>query len=339
MKTFSKNCISLLFISICQLADAAPPTGWVVGWGANVSGQATGVPCSGQTTGLVMIAGQALTNAVAVAAGQSHGLAIQSDGTVVGWGLNSSAQATGLQSTNPDHTNGVVTIDSQVLSNVVGISAAWGQSFAIKSDGTVAAWGTKFSGGKMEIAPALSNVVSIAAGLGLVVKSDGTVADIFNNQTAEGVSNIVAIAAPRTGNGGMVALKKDGTIIRGVVGVGVGGQMRGLETLHQIEGISNATAIAIGDQEGFALKNDSTIAAWYHPNEIPAGLSNVVAIAAGTYHGLALKNDGTVVAWGNMGFQRATVPDGLSNVVAIAAGNNFSLAITTNRAVAEKFRH
>jgi hypothetical protein len=34
----------------------------------------------------------------------------------------------------------------------------------------------------------------------------------------------------------------------------------------------------------------------------------------------------------------ATVPDGLRDVVAIAAGDNFCLAITTNNAVAEKFR-
>jgi alpha-tubulin suppressor-like RCC1 family protein len=54
---------------------------------------------------------------------------------------------------------------------------------------------------------------------------------------------------------------------------------------------------------------------------------------------MALKTDGTVVAWGENGFHQTDVPAGLSNVVAIAAGENFGLAITTNRAVAEKFRH
>jgi len=68
-------------------------------------------------------------------------------------------------------------------------------------------------------------------------------------------------------------------------------------------------------------------------------LSNVVSIAAGNRFSMALKSDGTVVAWGdNMGRQ-LNIPDALSNVVAIAAGYDYCLAITTNRAVAEKFRH
>jgi alpha-tubulin suppressor-like RCC1 family protein len=62
----------------------------VVGWGANVPA-VTGIPFSGQSTGLV-IAGHVLSNAVAVAAGQSHTLAIRRDGTVVGWGLNGRSQ-------------------------------------------------------------------------------------------------------------------------------------------------------------------------------------------------------------------------------------------------------
>jgi alpha-tubulin suppressor-like RCC1 family protein len=332
MKTFPKDLISSLFLGLCQLAVVAAPPGWVVGWGANVSGEATGVPYSGQSTGLVMIAGEVLTNAVAVVAGRSHSLAIRSNGTVVGWGDNSSRQTTGLESAYPYRTSGVVTVGGQILSNVVEISTAWSQSFAIKGDSTVAAWGTKFDGGKIQIAPGLSNVVSIAAEMGLAVKNDGTVVDVFNNQAIEGLSNVVVIIAPFIGNGGrgaMVVLKRDGTIM--------GGRLHGVTPFGQIQGISNAVAIAVGDQEGFALKSDGTIAAWYHPDEIPTGLSKVVAIAAGKYHGFALKKDGTVVAWGNMGFQRASVPEGLSNVVAIAAGDNFCLAITTNRAVAERF--
>ena len=71
-------------------------------------------------------------------------------------------------------------------------------------------------------------------------------------------------------------------------------------------------------------------------------LWDTLAIAAGEDINLALKRDGTVVAWGAVGlfggYGRATVPDGLSSVVAIAAGSGYCLAITTNAAVAEKFR-
>ena len=51
-----------------------------------------------------------------------------------------------------------------------------------------------------------------------------------------------------------------------------------------------------------------------------------------------LKSDGTLFAWGGSPAYNATLPAGLSNVVAIAAGSDFCLAITTNQAVADRFR-
>ena len=73
-----------------------------------------------------------------------------------------------------------------------------------------------------------------------------------------------------------------------------------------------------------------------------------ISVAAGNQYGLfgivshqslALKKDGTVVGWGRICGEPVIVPAGLSNVVAIAAGQTYCLAITTNSAVAERFRH
>lgn len=66
--------------------------GTVMAWGFNRQGEATGVPTptsSGVTNGLVIINGQQLSDAVAVAAGTEYNLALKKDGTVVGWGMNS----------------------------------------------------------------------------------------------------------------------------------------------------------------------------------------------------------------------------------------------------------
>jgi alpha-tubulin suppressor-like RCC1 family protein len=63
--------------------------GTVLGWGANRTGAATGVPSPvfpNEATGTVMIAGQVLSNVVAIAADADHSLALKSNGTVVSWG-------------------------------------------------------------------------------------------------------------------------------------------------------------------------------------------------------------------------------------------------------------
>ncbi len=329
MKAFQKSFTYLLFLFLCQFAIAAPPAGWVIGWGANISGNVTGVPDSGQSTGLVMIAGQVLTNAVSIAAGEHYSLALRSDGTVVGWGLNSSAQAIGSKSTIPDHTNGVVTIDGKVLSNVVEIAASWSQSIAIKSDGTMAAWGTGWDGNEIRVAAGLSNAISISAWRILCVKSDGTVASIMDGKDYNGLSNIVAIAVQKQDHGNLIALNKNGTVSESTSG--------NWTSFAPVMGLSNVIAIAAGQARNVALKKDGTVIGWAYANDVPAGISNVVAISVAEHNGLALKKNGKVIAWGRFGFQPAYVPEGLSNVVAISAGSDFCLAITTNAAVAERF--
>ena len=123
---------------------------------------------------------------------------------------------------------------------------------------------------------------------------------------------------------------------------------------------NNATEIAVGIYgQCLALQRDGTVYGWNEngageatgvPSKAPGSrglvtingqvLTNVSEIAAGTRFSLALRGDGTVAAWGRIDNARSsvTLPVGLSNVVAIAAGGEFCLAVTTNRAVAEKFR-
>jgi alpha-tubulin suppressor-like RCC1 family protein len=93
----------------------------VLGWGGNRYGQATGVPSTApdySATGQVMVAGQVLSNVIAIAAGANHSLALKNDGTVVAWG---------------DNYYGQTSVPAEV-SNVVAIAAGGNQSLAIKSD-------------------------------------------------------------------------------------------------------------------------------------------------------------------------------------------------------------
>jgi len=59
-------------------------------------------------------------------------------------------------------------------------------------------------------------------------------------------------------------------------------------------------------------------------------MTSVRAIAAGDTNALALREDGTLVAWGDNGLAQAAVPAGLANVVDVAGGNGYSLALRSD---------
>jgi hypothetical protein len=90
---------------------------------------------------------------VAVAAGGSHSLALQTNGRVAAWGDNTDADGNFVgQSVVPAN-----------LTNVVAIAAGEYHSLAVRADGTVAAWGDD-SQGQCDVPVGLSNVVAVAGG-------------------------------------------------------------------------------------------------------------------------------------------------------------------------------
>ncbi len=203
---------------------------------------------------------------------------------------------------------------------------------ALKSDGTVRAWG---SDGQhpMTVPADLSGVVAIAsAGHAMALKSDGTVTAWGGNNffgqasVPAGLDDVVAIDA---GSAYSLALKSDGTVV--AWGSNANGQT------EVPAGLNRVIAIAAGGSHALALKNDGTISAW-GDNGLgqvtpPSGLTEVVAISAGARHSLALRRDGTVTGWGSNDFGQAAPPPGLTGVVAIAAGAFHSLALKADGTV------
>ncbi|MDR4509236.1 MAG: hypothetical protein MRJ65_13595 [Candidatus Brocadiaceae bacterium] len=176
------------------------------------------------------------------------------------------------------------------LKNIVAIASGWEHNLALKSDGTVWAWGNNHFGqlGNGNVtegsAPVqtqkLSNITDITAGFyhSIALKSDGTVWVWGNNETGQlgngntennsipmhlqGLHDIIAIAS---GNHHNLALQKDGTVWAwGANGYGQlgNGKMEDFSTLVAVEGISNITAIAAGNNHSFALHSDGTVWAW-----------------------------------------------------------------------------
>lgn len=113
--------------------------GRVVSWGYNGLGQLGNGTTADSNTPVEV---QGLTDAVAVAVGGAHSLALKQDGTVVAWGYNESGQL-------GDGTHRIVRylpVEVEGLTDAVAIAAGESHSLAVKSDGTVVAWGWNFDG-------------------------------------------------------------------------------------------------------------------------------------------------------------------------------------------------
>ena len=267
----------------------------VAAWGNNEYGQCD-VPAD-------------LTNALSMAGGSEHAMAVRADGTVVVWGHNE---------------EGLLNVPAGV-SNVLAVAAGNYHCLALRRDGTVVAWGDNGSG-QCNV-PGLANVVAIAGGgnHSLALRADGTVAAWGDNSYGQrvvplGLADVVAIAAGSDHN---LALRANGTVV--AWGSDNNGQCGAAVDL------TNVVAIAAGQNHSLALCQDGTVVAWgdnsNHQCDVPESLSGVVAIAAGDNFSVALKSDGTIVVWGERNSGQGDVPWNLDHVITIVAGGNQCFAL------------
>jgi len=258
--------------------------GTVWAWGYNYFGQLGNGTYTNSNTPVQV---SSLTNIIAVAAGYQHSLALKSDGTVWTWGNNSSGQLG--NGTNISKSNTPVQVSS--LTGITAIAGGGSHSLALKSDGTVWAWGANNSG-------QLGN------------------GNNTNSNTPVQVSSLTGITAIAGGGSHTLALKNDGTVWTwgnnnsGQLG---NGNNTNSNTPVQVSSLTGIIAIAAGSSHSLALKNDGTVWAWGYnyfgqlgngnntnrntPVQV-SSLTGIIAVAAGVDHSLALKNDGTVWAWG-----------------------------------------
>lgn len=289
--------------------------------GSGTTAQALSAVVSNLTPGLIYHCRLVASNAVGVARGQD-----------VPFGSPSLLLIGSSPVTNECHFAFADPGVTAVTGSPVAISAGDNYALALKSDRTLAGWGTDFFG-QLNIPGGLSDVVAVDSGLTHVIalRSDGTV--VAWGYGGSGATNIPAgatnVLAIRAGDAHSLALKKDGTVI--AWGNNDWGQV------SVPAGLSNVVAIAAGNAFSLALEKDGTVVAWGNNDwgqaSVPAGLSNVVSIDAGQYHSLALKSNGTVVAWGNNDAGQLNLPPGLSNVVAIAGGYYNSMALKSDGTV------
>ncbi len=192
------------------------------------------------------------------------------------------------------------------LTGVASIAVVFRTSFALKSDGTVWAWGSNYycrlgsgsaststtnsftSTPKQVIG--LDQITSISAGSShtLALRADGTVW-AWGNLSYSSISNPIPPGPPYCS-----------------------------PTPLQLPNLSGVTAVNAGLSHALVLKGgDSTILAWGENtygevgngttarSDIPvqvSGLNGITSISSGLYSSYALKSDGAVWGWGHNGF-------------------------------------
>ncbi|HSE17286.1 MAG TPA: S8 family serine peptidase [Pyrinomonadaceae bacterium] len=226
-------------------------------------------------------------NARAISAGNAHTTSVRNDGTVWSWGrgfqgeLGDGISGEGANTLTPLQVPGIDGVDTVDENNAFVL--------ALKSNGTVWAWGTNFSG-------------QSGNGNGFFISTRPV-------QTV-GLTNVKGITA---GGAFGAAVKTDGTVwIWGATG-GLTGIIESNRTPIQLAGVTNVSAIAAGGNHLLLLKEDKTLwAVGFNTrgqlgngtstnSTIPVqvtGLLNVSRISAGEEFSVAVKADGTVWAWG-----------------------------------------
>lgn len=233
----------------------------------------------------------------AIAAGYSHALALK-DGKVHAWGNNTNGQTdvpSDLAPPAPATSEVTRTVTTSSGTQAVSVAAGNAHSVALKSDGTVIAWGDD-TYGQSTVPTGLSDVVAISAGRDytLALKSDGTVAAWGRNSFGQtNVSSLSGISAISAGEYHALALKSDGTV------VAWGDADNGKTTIPT--GLANVTMISAGVEHSMAVKQDGTVVAWgsnaSQQSTVPSAITAPDALSAGYSQSLALKNN-DVIAWG-----------------------------------------
>jgi alpha-tubulin suppressor-like RCC1 family protein len=278
-----------------------PTRSEAVSWGINSYGE-----LGGGTTDL----GRSLPGAVnglsrqvvSVAAGEYHGMALTADGSVWTWGGNQSGQlgydTGGGSSPDPALVPG--------LSGITQITAGYQVSYALRSDGTVWAWGDNQHGelgngaaGAPSPVPVqvsgLAGVTQLAAGFefALALRSDGTVWGWGADQ-----QSVLGTGAGRAGGVSATPVQIAGLARVTRIAAALDTGMAVAARRSPVPTVLNEVYTWGGDSDGDLGDGGDGDGDGGVPQVVP-GLPQVTTIAAGSESAFAVGADGSVWAWGN----------------------------------------
>lgn len=317
-------------------------SGTVLAWGDDSHGQLGDGKLSANHDAEVPVAVKHVSDAIAVAAGGEHSLALLGNGTVEAWGANDDGQLGDGTTRDSD-----VPVLVPGLTGVTAVSAGDQFSLALLGNGTVEAWGDDSFGelgnGSLKNSDVpvtvedLSGVTAISAGgqQALALLSNGTAMSWGDNESDQ------------LGDGQDVSTQSNSTVpvavsgLTGAVAVAAGYQ-------HSLALLRNGEVMAWGDNGFFQLAQPQGFPGGYADSDVPLevpGITDATSIAAGGLFCLALLSNGTVVGWGDDAFgqlgnsstdtQQAVVDvTGVTGATVIAAGGASSLVLASGPAAA-----
>ena len=255
----------------------------------------------------------------------------------------------GLLCSFADLANGGVVVawggDSLVVNSVptgndfvaiaAGSSPGYGFGLALRSDGSIAAWGEDYYGVVSQSLPG-TGYTAIAASshpsapLAMALTPDGSVIG-WGREPPGPVFPGPGYTAMAGGGPFAFGLRSDGSIAASMVPF-----FQPPPDIITPPGGNDFTAIAAGCYHGVALRSDGTIAAWGDDqfgqvSGAPTG-AGFTAIAAGGMYSLALTNTGAAVGWGTP-FVGPIDPIG-AEFTAVATSGSYSLGLMQGGSIA-----